>query len=80
MNVEDCPEFKGFKTTAERVAFTHGWYAALDAESQKPTTNTRMPRASKEDICPFCAGTGEVDFADTGDCGHCGGTGKRRHA
>ena len=40
MNVEDCSEFKCLKTTAERVAFNHGWYAALIyAVAQKPTTN-----------------------------------------
>lgn len=39
MEVEQCGEFKGLKTHQERVAFTHGWYAALDnAESRKPST------------------------------------------
>jgi hypothetical protein len=50
MHVEECPEFKGLKSTAERVAFTHGWYAALDAESQKPTPNSKsMP------LCDGCS-------------------------
>jgi ribosomal protein S27E len=59
MEVEECSEFKGLKTHQERVAYTHGWYAALDEAERRKTVRRKPPvRHAKHKItCSSCGGS-----------------------
>ena len=80
MEVEQHFEFKGLKTHQERVAFTHGWYAALETKVRRKTVRAKRPvQQRKGEICPECAGAGFSYGRLHGTkikCSNCRGTGK----
>ena len=72
MNVEQHYEFKGLKTHQERIAFTHGWYAALESKERHKTVRAKRPAQQAKDAfkpadyeyCPHCYGS--FSFAKLG--------------